>query len=50
MSLIGETLSAPAGTPKDWIKDGTDAGFMADVIEMSPEVVAAPVVGSINRQ
>ncbi len=38
MSLIGETLSAPAGTPKDWIKDGTDAGFMADVIEMSRTV------------
>ncbi len=38
MSLIGETLSAPAGTPKDWIKVGTDAGFMADVIEMSRTV------------
>ena len=38
MSLIGETLSAPAGAPKDWIKDGTDAGFMADVIEMSRTV------------
>jgi putative thioredoxin len=38
MSLIGETLSAPACAPKDWIKDGTDAGFMADVIEMSRTV------------
>jgi putative thioredoxin len=32
MSLIGETTSKPAG---DIIKDGTDASFMADVIEAS---------------
>jgi putative thioredoxin len=32
MSLIGETTGAPAG---DIIKDGTDASFMADVIEAS---------------
>lgn len=31
MSLIGET----AGPPADIIKEGTDAGFMADVIEAS---------------
>ena len=37
MSLIGET-SAPAANSKDWIKDGSDAGFMADVIEMSRTV------------
>ena len=34
MSLIGETQPKPAG---DLIKDGTDAGFMADVIEASKE-------------
>src|SRR4051794_11266511 len=32
MSLIGETQPKPAG---DLIKDGSDAGFMADVIEAS---------------
>jgi putative thioredoxin len=32
MSLIGETTGKPAG---DIIKDGTDASFMADVIEAS---------------
>jgi putative thioredoxin len=32
MSLIGETTTAP---PADLIKDGSDAGFMADVIEAS---------------
>jgi putative thioredoxin len=32
MSLIGETTTKPAA---DLIKDGTDAGFMADVIEAS---------------
>jgi putative thioredoxin len=32
MSLIGETTGAPAG---DIIKDGSDASFMADVIEAS---------------
>lgn len=34
MSLIGETNGKPAG---DIIKDGTDASFMADVIEASRE-------------
>ncbi|CAN7166250.1 co-chaperone YbbN [Phenylobacterium sp. LjRoot219] len=34
MSLIGETTGKPAG---DIIKDGTDASFMADVIEASRE-------------
>jgi putative thioredoxin len=34
MSLIGETQPKPAG---DLIKDGSDAGFMADVIEASKE-------------
>jgi putative thioredoxin len=34
MSLIGETQPKPAG---DLIKDGTDAGFMTDVIEASKE-------------
>jgi len=38
MTLIGETAGAPAG---DIIKDGTDASFMADVIEASRE---APVI------
>jgi putative thioredoxin len=40
MSLIGETQTqAPGGAnPQDWIKDGSDAGFMADVIEMSRTV------------
>ncbi len=33
MTLIGET--APGAAPADLIKDGTDAGFMADVIEAS---------------
>jgi len=32
MSLIGETTAKPAG---DLIKDGSDAGFMADVVEAS---------------
>src|SRR6266851_7617424 len=35
MSLIGET--APAKAPGDLIKEGSDAGFMADVIEASRE-------------
>jgi len=35
MSLIGE--AAPAGTGADFIKDGSDAGFVADVIEASRE-------------
>jgi putative thioredoxin len=35
MTLIGE--AAPAGTGADIIKDGSDAGFMADVIEASRE-------------
>jgi putative thioredoxin len=34
MSLIGETQPKPAG---DLIKDGSDAGFVADVIEASKE-------------
>lgn len=33
MALIGETL--PGSTPADLIKEGSDAGFMADVIEAS---------------
>ena len=33
MSLIGE--AAPAGTGADIIKDGSDASFVADVIEAS---------------
>ena len=33
MSLIGETAAGPA--PADLIKDGSDAGFMADVVEAS---------------
>ncbi len=33
MSLIGETT--PAKAPSDLIKEGSDAGFMADVIEAS---------------
>ncbi|RYF94338.1 MAG: thioredoxin [Caulobacteraceae bacterium] len=33
MTLIGETTPAPA--PADLIKEGSDAGFMADVIEAS---------------
>ncbi|HVK41025.1 MAG TPA: co-chaperone YbbN [Phenylobacterium sp.] len=36
MSLIGETQPAAAG-PADLIKDGTDASFLADVIETSKE-------------
>jgi putative thioredoxin len=36
MTLIGETTGQPAGkAPGDIIKDGTDASFMADVIEAS---------------
>ncbi len=35
MSLIGETTTASAPLPADLIKDGSDAGFMADVIEAS---------------
>jgi putative thioredoxin len=35
MSLIGETTAASAPPPADLIKDGSDAGFMADVIEAS---------------
>ncbi|MDP1737314.1 MAG: thioredoxin [Caulobacter sp.] len=36
MTLIGEGLAPKApGNPGDHIKDGSDAGFMADVIEMS---------------
>jgi putative thioredoxin len=38
MSLIGETTGQPAGkAPGDIIKDGTDASFMADVIEASKD-------------
>ena len=33
MSLIGE--AAPAQTDAEWIKEGSDAGFVADVIEAS---------------
>jgi putative thioredoxin len=36
MSLIGETQTKPAAS--DLIKEGSDAGFMADVIEMSKTV------------
>ena len=36
MSLIGETQAPPAAS--DLIKDGADASFMADVIEMSKTV------------
>jgi putative thioredoxin len=36
MTLIGETTGQPAGKPPgDIIKDGSDASFMADVIEAS---------------
>jgi len=35
MTLIGETSGAPGPAPADLIKDGSDAGFMADVIEAS---------------
>jgi putative thioredoxin len=35
MSLIGETTTASAPPPADLIKDGSDAGFMVDVIEAS---------------
>jgi putative thioredoxin len=38
MTLIGETQTPAAGGAKDWIKEGSDAGFMADVIEMSRTV------------
>ena len=38
MALIGENSGPPAGAvPAGLIKDGTDAGFMADVIEASRE-------------
>ncbi len=37
MSLIGEN-AAPAGAAGDWIKEGSDAGFMADVVEASKDV------------
>ena len=38
MALIGENSAPLAGaTPPGLIKDGTDAGFMADVIEASRE-------------
>jgi putative thioredoxin len=37
MSLIGETQPAAAAGPADLIKDGTDASFLADVIETSKE-------------
>ena len=38
MALIGENSAPPAGAvPAGLIKDGTDAGFMADVIEASRE-------------
>ncbi len=35
MSLIADTATAPAAPPADLIKEGSDAGFMADVIEAS---------------
>ena len=35
MSLIGETAAASGPPPADLIKDGSDAGFIADVIEAS---------------
>lgn len=35
MSLIGETLKSGAAAKDDLIKEGSDAGFMADVIEAS---------------
>src|SRR5512143_2517540 len=36
MTLIGETTGKPAGAPAgDIIKDGTDASFIADVVEAS---------------
>lgn len=37
MSLIGETQSTAAAGPADFIKDGTDASFLADVIETSKD-------------
>ncbi|MDO9430685.1 MAG: co-chaperone YbbN [Pseudomonadota bacterium] len=37
MSLIGETQSTAAAGPADLIKDGTDASFVADVIETSKD-------------
>lgn len=37
MSLIGEN-TAPAGAGGDWIKEGSDAGFMADVVNASKDV------------
>ena len=37
MSLIGETQSTAAAGPADLIKDGTDASFLADVIETSKD-------------
>ena len=39
--LLGEAGAGAAPDAKDWIKDGSDAGFMADVIEASR---AAPVI------
>lgn len=36
MTLIGENASAGAGG--DWIKEGSDAGFMADVVNASRDV------------
>jgi len=37
MSLIGEN-TAPAGAGGDWIKEGSDAGFVADVVNASKDV------------
>lgn len=37
MSLIGEN-TAPTGAGGDWIKDGSDAGFVADVVNASKDV------------
>jgi putative thioredoxin len=35
--LLGEAGAAGAPSAKDWIKDSSDAGFMADVVEASRE-------------
>ncbi len=35
MSLVGDTTTAPSAPPGDLIKEGSDAGFMADVIDAS---------------
>jgi putative thioredoxin len=35
--LLGEAGAANAPGPKDWIKEGSDASFMADVVEASRE-------------